>query len=808
VPAAVREEPSGLEVPSADDELEAATAALLAQMGEEAVVEEGEEGDSAPAFAAEVDGFGREPSGLVLSAREALEPEAPEPGIAGSVLEVPGAPTAAEPEVAEPEMPKAGMAVPVAEAGPVAAAAAPEAVPGVGPAPAPLGESRAEPLAPTDEAEVDEWLAFVEGAPAGRPAPPRAAVSSVPGPEAVLDEPYTGGAFEEEAPGQEAVDEEIGAGRQPSREAPAARRRWWGRRRKEAEPAEAEATAPEPETEAFQPPPWAPPVPAPALSEAAVLEEQTVAADERDEAEEEEEEAAWEAWVGGEPGAGPRAGADAGPAATVLPPVEPEVEASRPGSREDDTLPLWAEADWAGEQGPPVDWYAPVDEDEAVAPPAALPEEEWEDEGWEAFPEPGTPLPEPEAAEADGAGRPVEAEAGPVAAGWETFPEPGVRPPRAPDGGAGWQPSPEPVVPLGRPQAPAPEVPSRVFDLEGPPRRQGPISEETLAGAVTMEHRGLAEEVAAADTAETELQALSAHMPGLESGVVGFEDVAHLGEGAEVAAEAPARSDLPVRVATGMVLAALLLGSLWVGGEFLAGFVGLLLILGLGELYGALRRSGYQPLALFGFLGGIGILVGTWFYGAVAIPLAVVATTVLSFFYYAFAPRRRDALTNGGLTLLGMLWVTGTGVFAFPIAASPHFRDLILALAATVVATDVGAFFAGRAWGERPMAPVLSPHKTWEGLAGGVVLGIGVAAAVGYLRGDAVGLRTGIALGLVVAVMAPLGDLAESMVKRSLGVKDMGSILPGHGGILDRLDAFLFVLPAAWVLFETMGKLR
>jgi len=348
-------------------------------------------------------------------------------------------------------------------------------------------------------------------------------------------------------------------------------------------------------------------------------------------------------------------------------------------------------------------------------------------------------------------------------------------------------------------------MPAPVFDFEGSPRLQQPISEEILAGAVTMEHRGLAEETAAADTAETELQALSAPMPGLESGVVGFEDVAHLGSDEEMTA--PVRSDLPIRVATGMVLAMMLLGALWVGGEFFAGFVGLMAILGLGEFYGSLRRCGYQPLALFGFLGAAGILTGTWFFGLVSIPIATVSVVILSFFYYAFAPHRRDALTNGGLALLGMLWVTGTAAFAFPIAASPEFRVLILATAATVIATDVGAFFAGRSWGRRLMAPVLSPHKTWEGLAGGVVLGIGAAVGAGYLF-DEIGIRAGAALGLIVAIMAPLGDLAESMVKRSLGVKDMGSILPGHGGILDRIDAFLFVLPAAWVLFETMGLLR
>ena len=155
-----------------------------------------------------------------------------------------------------------------------------------------------------------------------------------------------------------------------------------------------------------------------------------------------------------------------------------------------------------------------------------------------------------------------------------------------------------------------------------------------------------------------------------------------------------------------------------------------------------------------------------------------------------------------------MLWVTATAAFAFPIAASPDFRVLILAMAATVIATDVGAFFAGRAWGAAAAWPRCSrrtrPGRAWPG---GWSSGSAPPWPAGYFF-DEIGMRVGAALGLVVAVMAPLGDLAESMVKRSLGVKDMGSILPGHGGILDRIDAFLFVLPAAWVLFETMGLLR
>jgi phosphatidate cytidylyltransferase len=331
-----------------------------------------------------------------------------------------------------------------------------------------------------------------------------------------------------------------------------------------------------------------------------------------------------------------------------------------------------------------------------------------------------------------------------------------------------------------------------------------PITGEIFSGAATVEHRGLAQAVAAADTAETELQALSAPMAGLDSGIVGFEDVVDLGSDEEYVAPAP--SEFGRRAITGLVLVAMLLGALWVGGAFMAGFIGLIMFLGLTEYHRTLRGCGHRPLALFGYLGAIGLLFGTWFYGLVAMPIAIVGTAVVVFFYYALVPRRRDPLVNGGLTVLGVAWVTGTAAFAFPIVASPDARMLIIAVVAATVAMDVGAYSAGRSWGASALAPNLSPNKTVEGLAGGVVLTIGVSVALGYLF-EPFDIRSGAALGLVVAAAAPLGDLAESMLKRSLGVKDMGSMLPGHGGILDRVDAFLFVLPAVWVLYQSLGLL-
>ena len=138
----------------------------------------------------------------------------------------------------------------------------------------------------------------------------------------------------------------------------------------------------------------------------------------------------------------------------------------------------------------------------------------------------------------------------------------------------------------------------------------------------------------------------------------------------------------------------------------------------------------------------------------------------------------------------------------------------LVSLAAIIVTIgyDVGAFFAGRSFGRTPLTSV-SPNKTVEGLFGGAVASLIVAVVVfGMLEviapfGDKAaggGFTAAVLLGLVGAIVAPLGDLGESLIKRDLGIKDMGSILPGHGGFLDRFDALLFVLPAVYYLAETV----
>ena len=347
------------------------------------------------------------------------------------------------------------------------------------------------------------------------------------------------------------------------------------------------------------------------------------------------------------------------------------------------------------------------------------------------------------------------------------------------------------------------QMPTEEMDSPFPVGEQ--LDEQIYASGGTIEHRDLAAAIAEAGEEDTQWQAISAVMPGVETGVVGFDDVAHLGTGGDYVATA--RSDLGLRVVTGVVLVAMLFGSLFIADVAFAVFVGLMVMLGLSEFYGSLRRSGYLPLGIFGIVGGVGTLFAVWFHGPVAIAVGVLLTSTVTFFFFAFSQTRKDALSNAGLTVLGVGWVIGSIAFVIPIVRAEEHVTLIFAIVAVTAAADVGAFAFGRAWGKSPLAPVLSPNKTAEGLAGGVMLTMVVSGAIGFFELGPFDVRSGLALGAIAAFLAPIGDLAESMIKRSIGIKDMGSILPGHGGVLDRIDAFLFVVPAAWVFYQAIGFL-
>ena len=241
------------------------------------------------------------------------------------------------------------------------------------------------------------------------------------------------------------------------------------------------------------------------------------------------------------------------------------------------------------------------------------------------------------------------------------------------------------------------------------------------------------------------------------------------------------------------------------------------------EYFNAVRESGHNPATLLGIVAIAGVMVASFTSGLAAYPIVLGLTIMTGLLWFLWvAPGERSA-TNLGLTLLGVMWVGLLGSFATlfvglgkvledgnaALDSNPGIGVLIAAVIAAV-SHDVGAYFIGRQFGRTPLSAA-SPNKTQEGLAGGVVTSLVVTVVVVGVVGIApIGgdLARVFIFALLCALVAPLGDLCESFIKRDLGIKDMGTILPGHGGVLDRFDALLFVLPTAYfvtLLFDIWG---
>jgi phosphatidate cytidylyltransferase len=341
------------------------------------------------------------------------------------------------------------------------------------------------------------------------------------------------------------------------------------------------------------------------------------------------------------------------------------------------------------------------------------------------------------------------------------------------------------------------------------PRSLDDYEADQYTGSTTHEYQGLAEEVSRAAGEEWEQQAVAATVPGVDSGLVGFDDVTGSRGGSEEdyeASEQAAASDLAMRVASALVVFGMFLGSLLLGGWWFSGFVILVMVVAAGEFYATVRSDESRPLALFGLLGLVFIGLGAHLSGPVSIGGWAAAFGVATVLYLALSPRRKP-LEDAAVTIAGMVWV-GLLSFAILISLGPRPVAYILFVVLLVAANDTGAFFIGRAFGRRQLSPIISPTKTWEGLVGGLIVGLVVASILTtFPAWEQIGIAKGLVAGALVGVVTPIGDAVESMVKRSLRVKDMGSVLPGHGGMLDRIDGFLLAVPVIYFLFRGFGLL-
>jgi phosphatidate cytidylyltransferase len=275
-------------------------------------------------------------------------------------------------------------------------------------------------------------------------------------------------------------------------------------------------------------------------------------------------------------------------------------------------------------------------------------------------------------------------------------------------------------------------------------------------------------------------------------------------------------SNLTLRVAFAGVAIPLAVGVVWLGGWAFAAVLGVLGVLGAREIYDLARRQGLDALDRTGGIAAAAIpLLAYWakapavYFGA----LWLMAALVVAMLRRGPAGRPLEAVS---VTLFGCLYASALLAFLIPIrhgtnAANQPFAYLCLTLFPLIVTWigDTAAMAVGITVGGPKLAPRLSPNKTQSGAVGGLGGAIVTALVLGLLVLNRVGWNFAVwqllTVGLVIGVVGQLGDVAESLLKREAGVKDSSALIPGHGGVLDRLDSLYFVVPVAAGLFKLFG---
>jgi phosphatidate cytidylyltransferase len=271
--------------------------------------------------------------------------------------------------------------------------------------------------------------------------------------------------------------------------------------------------------------------------------------------------------------------------------------------------------------------------------------------------------------------------------------------------------------------------------------------------------------------------------------------------------------NLAVRVVTALILFPFAVWMTWLGGLPFALLIAVAAALSAGELIWMFEKR-LPPTGWLGVLGAAACPVGAWLWPqggrsfqdwagvlAAGAVVALLAAAMLQRGSLEQAPRSAAL----GALAWGYAGLLPASVVALRVREDAGWQWVVLLFVVTW-ANDTFAYFTGRFLGRRPLAPRISPKKTWEGFWGGAAGGVGGALAVKFLFLPGLSVQAAVVVGAGAAVLGPIGDLSESMLKRAAGVKDSGKIIPGHGGLLDRIDAVLFVAP--WVVACAMWLSR
>src|SRR4051794_21175538 len=354
----------------------------------------------------------------------------------------------------------------------------------------------------------------------------------------------------------------------------------------------------------------------------------------------------------------------------------------------------------------------------------------------------------------------------------------------------------------GRPRpsaiARARRVAGRGTPAPGPrpaPRRRGPQPGVTF-GAPDAADSAAVPEPSAAPAVASEAAAEPATEPAAEPAAQAA---------AEPVRKSRAGRNLPAAIGVGVGLGALIVASLFLYRPSFAVIVGAAVVYGCYELGQALRAAEIRVALSPVIVGGVSILFAAWLRG----PSGLVLTAMITFvavLLWRIADGAFGYARDVAASALLLLYVPTLAAFAVLLVHPSDGAARIIAFVATVVCSDTGGYAAGVAFGKHPLAPIVSKAKTWEGFAGSVVA-CSLSGVLFMTLCFHEAWWKGLLFGLAIVVTATLGDLGESVIKRDLDIKDMGNVLPGHGGIMDRLDSMLPCAAVAYLLLSGFAPL-
>ncbi|WP_019969674.1 phosphatidate cytidylyltransferase [Mycobacterium sp. 141] len=266
--------------------------------------------------------------------------------------------------------------------------------------------------------------------------------------------------------------------------------------------------------------------------------------------------------------------------------------------------------------------------------------------------------------------------------------------------------------------------------------------------------------------------------------------------------------NLPAAIAVGAGLGGSVIAILLFAPKVWVGVVAVAMAVATHEVVRRLREGGYSVPIVPLLIGGQAMIWLTWPFGPAGALGGFGGTVVLCLIWRLLSGGLSAAPVNYtrdvSVTIFLAAWIPLFGAFGVLLIYPPDGAGRVFCLMLGVVASDVGGYTAGVLFGKHPMVPAISPKKSWEGLAGSLVLGVVVSVlAVRFLLDKPAWV--GVPLGIMLVVTGTLGDLVESQVKRDLGIKDMGTLLPGHGGLMDRIDSVLPSAVATWIVLTLLA---